>query len=184
MVEQASIRAHFSEDQRHRYTLTMDYRNDLLEPRGGERVTVILKNPSSADERRSDATIRKVETFVWKRFPEAAQLSILNIFAYRATDARELDLLLKSEGYAAAIGRDNDLHFQAVLEKTQHLICAWGGRSGIREDFYAQRIEDVRTLVRNHFRGKAYQVTGEHPTREPLHGLMWGYQYRLMPYEP
>jgi len=176
MVEKNSIRAHFSEDQRHRYTLTMKYREELMHPRGDAGVTVILKNPSSADERRSDSTIRKVETFVWQRFQDVAHLNILNIFAFRATDARELDLLLKSEGYDAAIGSDNDFHFKSVLERSQ--------RSGIREDLYKRRVEEVRSLIRNHYRGSVYQVSGGSQTLEPLHGLMWGYHYQLMPYEP
>ncbi|MDY0160094.1 MAG: DUF1643 domain-containing protein, partial [Bacteroidales bacterium] len=77
-VDLSSISAVFSDDKFYRYVLTMNYLPDLMQQERSESLAVILKNPSSADEKASDATIRKVETFVFHRFPKVKTLIILN----------------------------------------------------------------------------------------------------------
>ena len=178
-VDINSIAAVFSPDKAFRYALTMNYHRHLLLPRGEKEMTVILKNPSSADEKRSDSTIRKVETFVWKRFPEAATLHILNIFSFRATDALELSQRMKTMGYEAVVGEANDHWFEKLLTRSDGVICAWGGPSGIELTNYELRIKNVKKLIDEHFSGPVYQVVGKQTTKEPLHGLMWGYDYAI-----
>ncbi len=146
-------------------------------------MSVILKNPSSADEKRSDATIRKVETFVWTRFPDVQCLNILNIFAFRATDAIEVNERLRSLGEISVIGAENDNFFRKTLAGTDYVICAWGGPSGIEVTRYASRVMAVKQLLAEHFHGPKYQVCGVKATSEPLHGLMWGYEYELKPFD-
>jgi hypothetical protein len=180
-VDIQSIRADFSPDRLFRYTLEMEYRTDLLNRGRSKTMTVILKNPSSADEKRSDSTIRKVETYVWQHFPDVRHLRILNIFAFRATDAVEVNERMKSISDLAVIGTDNDSFFRSTLALTDYVICAWGGPSGIDGSRYESRIAAVRELIRNHPACPAYQVCGSQATREPLHGLMWGYDYQLKP---
>jgi hypothetical protein len=178
-VDINSITADFSPDRLFRYTLRMNYRDNLLADGRSKTMTVILKNPSSADEKRSDATIRKVETFVWNRFPDVRHLNILNIFAFRATDAVEVNERLRSMDDMAVIGVENDVFFKQILAGSHHLICAWGGPSGIDMKGYASRITHVKSLIGDLYSGPVYQVCGSQETREPLHGLMWGYDYEL-----
>ncbi|MFO7615674.1 MAG: DUF1643 domain-containing protein [Bacteroidales bacterium] len=182
-IDVPGIRADFSPDRLFRYTLLMNFRKDLMNGQRSKSVTVILKNPSSADEKRSDATIRKVETFVWQRFPEASSLKIFNIFAFRATDAAEVNQRFLELGAQAIIGAENDRFLRQLLGETDYLICAWGGPSGIRPAIYEERIARVKSVVREHFGGPVYQVCGRQDTREPLHGLMWGYDYELKPFD-
>jgi hypothetical protein len=181
-VDTQSIRADFSPDRLFRYTLEMQYKADLLNHSRSKTMTVILKNPSSADEKRSDSTIRKVETYVWKRFPDVRHLRILNIFAFRATDAIEVNERVKSMDEIAVIGQENDDFFTSTLAKTDYVICAWGGPSGIDVTRYASRVTTVKNLLIEHYSGPIWNVCGEQPTREPLHGLMWGYEYDLKPF--
>jgi len=181
-VDIPSIRADFSPDRLFRYTLEMSYKADLLNRGRSKTMTVMLKNPSSADEKRSDSTIRKVETYVWKAFPDVNYLNILNIFAYRATDAIEVNERLKTLDDLSVIGIDNDNFFLSTLAKTDYLICAWGGPSGIDVSRYSSRISGVKEVIRNHYAGPVYQVCGSQATKEPLHGLMWGYDYELKPF--
>jgi hypothetical protein len=157
----------------------MKYRDNLLNNSRSGTVTVILKNPSAADEKRSDSTIRKVETYVWKRFPDARNLNILNIFGYRATDAKEVNQKMIELGPEWVSGSENDRLFQEILSQSDSVICAWGGPSGIDITRYASRVTAVKNLIRNHFAGPIYQICGSQPTKEPLHGLMWGYEYEL-----
>ena len=107
-VDINSIKADFSPDKKYRYTLRMVYTRDLMDSGRSKCITVILKNPSSADEKRADSTIRKVETYVWQNFPDVETLNIYNIFAYRATDAVELHRLMLDDGLPAGVGKEND----------------------------------------------------------------------------
>ncbi len=182
-VDIESIRADFSPDRQHRFTLMMEFSDNLLNQGRERTVTVILKNPSAADQKRSDSTIRKVETYVWQHFPDARHLNILNIFGFRATDAKEVNTKMADEGSEAVNGSENDRFFGEVLGKTDYLICAWGGPSGIDARGYEGRIAAVKELIRAHYQGPVYQVCGEQATKEPLHGLMWGYHYELKSFE-
>jgi len=182
-VDVSSIRADFSSDRLFRFTLRMTYRDNLLNGSRSDTVTVILKNPSAADENRSDSTIRKVETYVWQHFPNSRYLNILNLFGYRATDAREVNERMRLKGAEAVNGSDNDQFFKEILSKTDHLICSWGGPSGIDAMRYASRVAQVKELIRDTYQGPVYQVCGRQLTREPLHGLMWGYEYQLKSFE-
>ncbi len=178
-IDIQSIRADFSPDRQHRFTLMMKYRDNLMNSGRTGTVTVILKNPSAADEKRSDSTIRKVETYVWHHFPDARQLNILNIFGYRATDAKEVNQKMAEMGPEWVSGSENDQFFKELLSHSDHLICAWGGPSGIQLTMYDLRLTIVRKLIRHHYTGPVYHVCGSQPTKEPLHGLMWGYNYDL-----
>lgn len=177
-----SIKAEFSIDKKYRYTLQMSYNKDLLSQERNKSLTVILKNPSSADERRSDSTIRKVETYVWQKFPDVGKLNIYNIFAFRATDAIELHQLMQIDGLQAGIGKENDHFLIELLKKTDYLICSWGGPSAINKNLYQERIAQVKKIVSKKFMGPVYRVKGKQETSEPLHGLMWGYEYELKPF--
>ena len=181
-VDIQSIRADFSPDRLFRYTLEMNYKADLLSQDRTKTMTVILKNPSSADEKRSDSTIRKVETYVWKQFPDVRYLRILNIFAFRATDAVEVNERLLSLDELAVTGTDNNTFFKLTLAQTDYVICAWGGPSGIDVTRYASRVTTVKSLIWETHAGPVYQVCGRQETKEPLHGLMWGYNYELKPF--
>lgn len=183
-VDVDSIRADFSDDRKYRYTLMMNYIRDLLDGERDKTVTVILKNPSSADEKRSDSTIRKVESYVWKKFPDAGRLNIYNIFAYRATDAIELHRLMLDEGFESGVGEENDLYLKDLLKQSDYIICAWGGPSAINKLTYAERVQEVRQIIRSSFPGPVFHVVGKQETTEPLHGLMWGYEYELKDYSP
>jgi len=182
-VDINSIRADFSDDRRYRYTLMMNYTRDLLGKDRNKTVTVILKNPSSADEKRSDSTIRKVESYVWMRFPDAGRLNIYNIFAFRATDAIELHRLMLSEGFASGVGEENDIFLKDLLKQSDYLICAWGGPSAINKEIYSRRVNQVKELIRSDFSGPVFHVEGKQTTSEPLHGLMWGYEYELKEFQ-
>jgi len=160
----------------------MNYIRNLINEDRLKTMTVILKNPSSADEKRSDSTIRKVETYVWKRFPDVRFLRILNIFAFRATDAVEVNERLRTLSEIDVVGPDDDDFFKSTLAQTDYVICAWGGPSGIDVTRYTSRVNAVKNLIRGHYDGPVYQVCGTQPTKEPLHGLMWGYDYELKPF--
>ena len=53
-VDTESITAIFSEEYTHRYTLDMKFIVDLYSEKRSKSIVVILKNPSSADEKKAE----------------------------------------------------------------------------------------------------------------------------------
>ena len=104
----------FSNDERYRYRLRIVWDPDL------PYVCFIGLNPSIADELKDDPTIRRCVDFA-KRWGKGG-IAMLNLFAYRATDPREL------KRAANPIGPENTLAFLAleVLKSRSVPIAAWG----------------------------------------------------------
>ncbi|OYX08820.1 MAG: hypothetical protein B7Z08_07520 [Sphingomonadales bacterium 32-68-7] len=77
-----------------------------------------MVNPSTADAERDDATIRRVigfgKTLGWSR------VIVGNVFAYRATDIREL------ANAADPVGPENPAHLGEILDQADVAIVAWG----------------------------------------------------------
>jgi hypothetical protein len=84
------------------------------------RIVFILLNPSTADEQRNDPTIRRCIGFAraWK----FGSVEVVNLFAHRATDAREL---LKIDD---PVGDENDLFLIQAVERCSIVVVGWGIR--------------------------------------------------------
>lgn len=178
-VETESIRAIFSKEFTHRYTLEMKFSGDLYSGKRNKSIVVILKNPSSADEKKADSTIRKVETYVYKNFPDVVCLSILNIFSIRGTDPEDVNKIIEEKGFDYTVGSDNNHYFSETINNSDYIICAWGGNSGINIENYLRRIAEVIKILKKTENKSIYRVCGKQATKQPLHGLMWGYDYKL-----
>lgn len=98
-----------------------------LERRWGDGRTVLfmMLNPSTADAAQDDPTIRRCIGFA-KRWGYE-QLLVWNLYAYRATDPRELDTV------ADPIGRENEDRLWAILQAEPApalIVAAWGAKPG------------------------------------------------------
>lgn len=105
----------FSEDRVYRYLLRRKI--------GVQRTTCLfmMLNPSTADEKRNDPTVTRCIGFA--KHWGFGRLEVCNIFAYRATDPKELyDLEYPSQ----VIGPDNDMHIRHAIERADRVVCAWG----------------------------------------------------------
>ncbi|MDX2430261.1 MAG: DUF1643 domain-containing protein [Bacteroides sp.] len=181
-VDLSSISAEFSEDRRYRYLLEMRYGASLYDAGRSKRAVVILKNPSAADSSAADTTIRKVETYIYHHLKDVLQLSILNIFALRATDASDLNEEFEASGEKAVVGPANDATIRNITEGADYVVVAWGNKSGINARLYEERIGRVKRLIVGAGQTRVYCVEGEKETVQPLHGMMWGYDYKMFPY--
>ncbi len=109
-----SGQAYFSPCRTWRYALTRS-----VAPLTGEgTVTFVMLNPSIADETHDDPTIRRCIRFAsdWG----FARLKVVNLYAFRATDPREL---------AQAddpVGPENDCTIAKVVGGSDLVVCAWG----------------------------------------------------------
>lgn len=144
--------AFFSPDRVYRY---------LLRRKIGVQLTTclfIMLNPSTADERKNDPTVSRCIGFA--KHWGFGRLEVCNIFAYRATNPKEL----YSIDRPSAIGPDNDMHIRHAIERADRVVCAWGNHGQL----FNRGIE-VRNLVMNE--GKfplAFKITNK---GQPIHPL-------------
>ena len=83
----------------------------------------IMLNPSTADDFFDDATIRRCVGFA-KRWGFSG-LVVTNLFAYRATQPKDL-MTLVGNNAGEAIGDENDAHLEREAKEAKAIICAWG----------------------------------------------------------
>ena len=172
-VDARHISAHFSSgsEPHFRYTLRLPFCGGEGRPK---RVAVILKNPSAANVCRADTTIRRVEAYVHRHFPDASELVILNLYAYRATNT--VDVRSRVADGGEIVGPSNDHHIRRWCRSATDIILAWGGNSSIPRAAYDARVNAVCGMLRRH-RNKLWMVPkrdGSAPA-QPLHGLRWSY---------
>jgi len=118
-----------SDDGRYRYRLWREYDG------GSGSVTFVMLNPSSADAAHDDPTIRRCIGF--SRMWNVQRLDVVNLFAWRATDPRELSRV------SEPVGPENDEHILDACRTAELVICAWGSRS-----FARRRAQDVARMLR------------------------------------
>jgi hypothetical protein len=136
--------------------------------RGGRTATFIMLNPSTADATVDDPTIRRCIGFA--RSWGCQGLSVLNLYALRATDPAEL--------WRASdpVGPDNDAyladHFSSA--QTWPLVAAWGSAAN------PERVAQVLALS-----GTAeLQALGVTKTGQPRHPLYLRADCALSPWPP
>jgi hypothetical protein len=147
MTEEMKRTAVISPCGRYRYALTRRWGR-------GSAVTWVMLNPSTADAERDDPTLRRVTAF--SRAWGFSALSVVNLYAYRATDPRDL--------FTAAdpVGPDNDAHVLRATAESTRTVAAWGAHA--RPD----RIASVLTLLG--IRGlTALALTASGQPRHPLY---------------
>lgn len=116
MTDQPIKGAYISDCSTYRYALWRSW--DVTMP----TLTVCMLNPSTADGRLDDPTIRRLIAFA-KR-DEFGGLFVVNLYAFRATDPAEL---AKADD---PIGPENNdmliLAAQAAAQNREPFLCAWG----------------------------------------------------------
>lgn len=105
-----------SEDGLYRYELTRVWDED--QPRLGW----IMLNPSTADAKVDDPTIRRCINFA-KR-DGFGGITVCNLFAFRATNPDELRT--PAWGYNEIIGPENGAYLQTLLVTHETVVAAWG----------------------------------------------------------
>src|SRR5262249_15624219 len=122
-----------------------------------------MLNPSKADHRIDDPTIRKCVGFTKSK--HYGGLVVTNLFAYRATDPREL---------TPEVARFDPRNLEAIVAASKRCyisVAAWGGSVPKTAD--AQRMIDaVLELARSSNRWACF---GRTKSGEPRHPLMLAY---------
>lgn len=142
--------AWISDCGKYRYTLTRVWEERL------PHVAFVMLNPSTADAEQDDPTIRKCIGFA-KRWGYGG-LTVLNLYAYRSTDPRQLKKVWDP------VGPEN--HFLTdVLQGCARVVLAWGANGGERGQRMMKAIAGVHPQV------YAFKFTKdghpEHPLYQP-----------------
>jgi hypothetical protein len=106
----------FSPCRKYRYILEHD-ESDLVTPLR-DYVAWIGLNPSIADERKLDPTLRRIlsftQSFGYSRF------MMLNLFALVATDPKVM------RAHSSPVGPSNDAHLIKQCSEAALVVCCWG----------------------------------------------------------
>lgn len=125
-------------------------------------------NPSTADATIDDATVRKWRGFVsrWG----GSRFIVGNVFAFRATDVREL------ASASDPIGPLNAIHIKQIAADADVLVPCWGSRGKLPRHLRHHLIDCLAAL-----RGldKPVMTFGLSQSNDPLHPLMLGYSTEL-----
>lgn len=147
------------------------YRLERQSPGDGQ-TTVIMVNPSTADATQDDATIRKLIGFGQRH--QWGRIVVGNLFAYRATDVRDLQRVRDP------IGPHNDTYLLDMLREADRVIVAWGPVTKqpkhLRDRY--RRIEQMARMV-----SRELSSIGE-PAKcgHPKHPLMLPYNSPILPW--
>ena len=150
----AAAGANFSRCRRYRYTLWRRWDS----ARG--LVMIIGLNPSTADARNNDPTIRRCIGFA--RDWGYGGLVVTNLFAFRATYPTDL------KAAADPVGPRNDLWIRRMAGQVETIVAAWGNHGT-----WLDRSTRIRRMLAGRLRCIKLTAAGEpaHPLYLPA-GLM------------
>ncbi|WP_290371760.1 DUF1643 domain-containing protein [uncultured Parasutterella sp.] len=156
-MEEMTKNAVISEDQLYRYSLERVW--DTSKP----TVLFICLNPSTADAKTDDPTVRRMIGFA-KQFG-FGRLLVGNLFAFRAT--KPSDLLAAN----APIGPENDTYLSKMANEAHTIIAAWGNKG-----IFKNRSNQFRKEFKDH----QIKCLAKNKTTEPKHPLYASYGDELI----
>lgn len=143
---------------RYRYSLARSWANEMIRTVPGGRVCWIMLNPSTADDKVDDPTIRKCIGFSKNWGYDS--LEVVNLLAWRATHPREL------RGEQDFVGPENAKAVTDAVARASLVVCAWGAADIVR----AQGL-GTHAAVHLHRSGVALHHLGLTKHGEPRHPL-------------
>ncbi|MCU4651536.1 DUF1643 domain-containing protein [Roseibacterium sp. SDUM158016] len=146
--------AEYSDCELYRYTLTRVW------DEGGARALFVMLNPSTATEVQNDPTVERCERRA--RALGFGAFRVLNIFAFRATDPRDM------RAATDPVGPGNDAAILDSLPWADRVICAWGTHGA-----HLNRGPEVERLLRG--AGAELFHLGLSKDGHPKHPLYIGY---------
>jgi hypothetical protein len=166
--------ATLSECGRYRYTLER-----WIPQAGSNRLVVFIGiNPSTADANTDDHTVRK-----WCGFAGRwgyGHIAVVNLFAYRSTDVRELARV------EDPVGPENDDCIRSVIGFANLLVPCWGNVEKVpgwkAKQLMRDRIVEVRALLRSV--DAPVRIFGRTNKGDPKHPLTLSYETQLQDWTP
>lgn len=151
----------YSDDERFRYDLIRTWDD------AGLRIVFVMLNPSTATELANDPTVERCERRA--RALGYGAFRVTNIFAFRATDPRDM------RAQPDPIGPANDAAIRDAAAWADAVVCAWGTHGA-----YLGRGGAVEHMLRAG--GHVLTTLGLSKAGHPKHPLYIGYQIRPTPW--
>lgn len=142
----------------------------------GPALAWLLQNPSTADWREDDQTVRRGRHFT--RAAGYAAMEFVNLWALRETDSAAFLRVLREDPRRAE-GPGNASHLLAAAVLCPGVVCAWGGGPGRAG---ADRLLDLLNL--GVLRGGRLLCLGVTANGAPLHPSRLGNDRALRRYDP
>ena len=149
-----------------RYRYSLRRRWFTASVRGRNRhVCWIMLNPSTADSDTDDATIRRCVgySFRWG----FASLEVVNLFAWRATDPRDL------RRARDPVGNGNNVSISTAALTADLVVCAWGVFG-----YFMDRGATVQSMLQDY--GIKLNALGHTKGGQPRHPLRLAYRQPLV----
>ncbi|MBD8591207.1 DUF1643 domain-containing protein [Peribacillus simplex] len=128
-LDEIQMDAIIDETGEYRYSLFRGWDRDL------PRMVFIMLNPSTANHYEDDPTIRRCISFA--KLWGYGSFEVVNLFAYRATNPKELS------SCKDPIGKDNDKFIIDALKRADLAVAAWGTKGKL----YNRNIEVLSYLT-------------------------------------
>jgi hypothetical protein len=132
----------FSDCERYRYVLQRRWAE-------GPKINFIMLNPSTADELANDPTVERCQRRAMRL--GYAGLVVTNLFAWRATDPRDLRRTVAPDQEFGTTANDDAIEEQAAICST--IVCAWGTHGKL-----FGRAAAVLERLRKKFSGKLHAL--------------------------
>lgn len=149
--------AHLSPTGMYRYSLTRVWDGTL------PQLGWIMLNPSTADAEVDDPTIGKCMGFA--RRGGYGGIAVANLFAFRATDPKDL------KRSPEPIGPDNDAWISWTLGACHHTVLAWGAHGS-----FLGRSKEINEMIDTLGCGSATYALARTKDGEPRHPLYLPYE--------
>lgn len=134
------------------------YRYDLR--RGGnDLLPFVMLNPSTADSKQDDPTIRRCVGFAKREGNNG--IVVRNLYAWRSKSPQALKSAIISG--IDVIGPENDYWLQQLAIASKRVVCAWGGFADV------QRARQVVSLLKDSCELVCLGVTASGAPRHPLY---------------
>ena len=156
--------ATYSDDERYRYDLIRTW------DASGGRIAFVMLNPSTATELSNDPTVERCERRA--RALGYGAFRVTNIFAYRATDPRDMRAQADPVG-----GPANDDAIRDAALWADVTVCAWGTHGA-----HLDRGAAVESLLRA--TARPLTTLGLSKAGHPKHPLYIGYAVQPAPWMP
>jgi hypothetical protein len=120
------------------------------------RIVFVLLNPSTANEHKNDPTILRCMGFA--RAWNFGSMEVVNLFAFKATDYREL---LKVQD---PTGEENNRFLMQAVERCSTVVLGWGNRGK-----FLNRDRQVLSLLADRSDVHCLGITKDGQPRHPLY---------------
>jgi len=162
LKDDAASVAQYSDCEKYRYELTRVW------DASGRKALFVMLNPSTATEIQNDPTVERCERR--SRTLGFGGFRVCNIFAYRATDPRNM------RAQSDPVGAENDQAILRACDWADQIVCAWGTHGE-----HLKRGPQVEQMLRA--QPKALFHLGLSKMGHPKHPLYIAYAVQPMPWD-